>query len=159
MRRVLVLAATAALLCALPACSDDPKPVSTAGTGFRAAYEAATADYVSAARDTSAKAAALKGDEASTLKVYAELANQVDAVRAQFASLPTPAKVAPEVTAVVRLLSAQVTLLRDISPAVKNKDNAAVQNALTALSRSAADLAQARVQLDAAVKSCGDDCS
>jgi hypothetical protein len=131
----------------------------TAGTGFRSAYAAATADYTRAAQETAQQATTLKGDEAATLKVYEELAGKVDAVRRQYASLPTPAKVATEVTVVIRLLSEQVTLLRKIAPDVKAKDTAAVQAALSALSKSTADLAQARVKLDAAVKACGDDCS
>lgn len=131
----------------------------TPGTGFRSAYAAATADYTRAAQETAQQATTLKGDEASTLKVYDQLAQKVEAVRRQYAAMPTPAKVAPQVTVVIRLLSEQVTLLRKIAPDVKAKDTAAVQAALTALSRSTADLAQARVKLDAAVKACGDDCS
>lgn len=151
-----------AVLVALTACSGETTRAtvqSPAQTGFRTAYQKATDDYVKAARDTGERAAALNGDEATTLKVYAQLADQVDAARRQYAALPTPAQVAPQVTAVVRLLGEQVTLLRRIGPDVKAKDASAVQGALTALSRSTTDLARARAALDAAVQDCGTACS
>ena len=150
----------AAVLAGVTGCngSDSSSP-DTSGTGFRSAYTAATNDYVKAAQETAQQAQDLKGNETATLKVYDELAAKVDAVRKRYAAMPTPAKVAPQVTVVIRLLSEQVTLLRRIAPDVRAKDSAAVQAALTALSRSAADLAQARVKLDAAVKACGSDCS
>ena len=156
----LVCCALAAVLTGLTGCSgsDSPTP-DTSGTGFRAAYTAATNDYVKAAQETAQQAQNLKGNETATLKVYEELATKVDAVRKKYAAMPIPAKVASQVTVVIRLLSEQVTLLRRIAPDVRAKDSAAVQAALTALSRSAADLAQARVKLDAAVKACGVDCS
>lgn len=152
--------ALAVVIGGLTGCSgSDSSAPHTPGTGFRSAYTAATNEYVKAAQETAQQAQQLKGDEAATLKVYEALATKVDAVRKKYAAMPTPAKVAPQVTVVVRLLSEQVTLLRRIAPDVRAKDAAAVEAALTALSRSAADLAQARVKLDAAVKACGSDCS
>lgn len=153
------LLVAAAVLSGLGACSGSSadRPA-TPGTGFRNAYQAATTRYVDAARETSRRAGAAKGDQATTLQVYAELASQVDAVRRQYAAMPTPAQVAPEVTVVVRLLAEQVTLLRRIGPEVKARDAAAVQGAITALSRSTTDLAQARIKLDAALAACGAEC-
>ena len=96
-------------------CGDRSHDVSTAGTGFRPAYEAATAQYVALAHETSQKASALHGDQAATLRVYEDLATRIDAVRKQYAAMHAPAKVAAQVATVVRLLSEQVTLLPGVS--------------------------------------------
>lgn len=158
--RVLRYVLVACVLIGASACADKDTPsVSTAGTGFAAAYKQAEARYAQIAKETSVKATAAEGDEAAALKVYEELAKQVDGVRKQYGDLPTPAKVAPQVSAVVRVLAEQVTLLRRIAPEVQAKDSAAVQAALKALSDSTVALAQARVQLEKAVEACGVDCS
>ena len=128
-------------------------------THFRASYDAITAGYTVAAQETARQAQALPGnDEAAALAVYAQLAGEVERARDDYARLATPREVAPEGGAVVRLLAEQVELLRRVAPATKAKDEQALRSTLVELTRSTAELAQARTALDRALRDCGTDC-